>query len=87
MFRTLLLAALLCAGRAAPARAGGDYLSPGAVADVSILPGWRTAAGTHMTALRVKLAPGWKTYWRAPGDAGIPPRFDWTGTTLSLIHI
>ncbi|MFV2034169.1 MAG: protein-disulfide reductase DsbD domain-containing protein, partial [Halocynthiibacter sp.] len=23
------------------------------------------------------LAEGWKTYWRAPGDAGIPPRFDW----------
>jgi len=26
------------------------------------------------------LAPGWKTYWRAPGDGGIPPRFDWQGS-------
>jgi len=32
------------------------------------------------TALRagieIKLDKGWKTYWRYPGDSGIPPRFD-----------
>jgi DsbC/DsbD-like thiol-disulfide interchange protein len=43
-------------------------------------PGWRTAEGTHMAALHLRLAEGWKTYWRAPGDAGIPPRFDWSGS-------
>ncbi|MFB9149474.1 protein-disulfide reductase DsbD domain-containing protein [Roseovarius ramblicola] len=47
---------------------------------VSILPGWRMADGSHMAALRFELAPGWKTYWRAPGEAGIPPRFDWRGS-------
>jgi len=26
----------------------------------------------------VDLDKGWKTYWRMPGEAGIPPRFDWT---------
>lgn len=31
--------------------------------------------------LQIKLAPGWKTYWRSPGDAGIPPRLDWSGST------
>ena len=51
------------------------------VADVDILPGWRTENGTHMAALLVRLAPGWKTYWRIPGEAGIPPRFDWTGSS------
>ncbi len=25
--------------------------------------------------VEMKLAPGWKTYWRYPGDAGMPPRF------------
>jgi suppressor for copper-sensitivity B len=30
--------------------------------------------------LQVRLDPGWKIYWRSPGDAGIPPRFDWTGS-------
>jgi DsbC/DsbD-like thiol-disulfide interchange protein len=24
--------------------------------------------------------PGWKTYWRNPGDSGVPPRVDWTGS-------
>lgn len=43
-----------------------------------VLPGWVQADGSRMTALRLTLAPGWKTYWRAPGDAGIPPEFDWS---------
>jgi DsbC/DsbD-like thiol-disulfide interchange protein len=33
-----------------------------------------------MAAVDLTLAPGWKTYWRSPGDAGIPPRFDWSGS-------
>jgi len=24
--------------------------------------------------------PGWKTYWRNPGDSGVPPSFDWAGS-------
>lgn len=49
-------------------------------AQVDLLPGWRTDRGTHVVALRIRLAPGWKTYWRSPGDAGIPPAFDWSGS-------
>lgn len=30
--------------------------------------------------IEIKLAPEWKTYWRTPGDTGIPPYFDWTGS-------
>jgi len=30
--------------------------------------------------VEIALSPGWKTYWRYPGDAGIPPRFDWSGS-------
>jgi DsbC/DsbD-like thiol-disulfide interchange protein len=26
--------------------------------------------------IEIRLAPGWKTYWRYPGDSGVPPRFD-----------
>ncbi len=48
-----------------------------AVTSARLLPGWRMADGTHMAAVELRLAPGWKTYWRAPGDLGIPPRFDW----------
>ena len=28
--------------------------------------------------IEIRLAPGWKTYWRYPGDSGIPPRFDFS---------
>ncbi|HRJ61296.1 MAG TPA: protein-disulfide reductase DsbD family protein, partial [Azospirillaceae bacterium] len=30
--------------------------------------------------LEVKLGDGWKTYWRAPGDAGLPPAVTWKGS-------
>lgn len=30
--------------------------------------------------LEIELEPGWKTYWRAPGEGGLPPRFDWSGS-------
>ena len=67
-----------------PATAG----DPGEVAHVGLLSGWATPAGTHMAALHVRLAPGWKTYWRAPGDAGIPPSFDWSGSrNLSAVAV
>lgn len=31
---------------------------------------------TLRAGVEVRLAPGWKTYWRYAGDSGIPPRFD-----------
>lgn len=46
-----------------------------------LLPGWRDADGRHMAALSLTLAPGWKTYWRSPGEAGIPPMLDFEGST------
>ncbi len=30
--------------------------------------------------IEIKLAPGWKTYWRYPGDSGVPPRFDFSAS-------
>lgn len=53
---------------------------PGNILRAELLGGWRTESGSQMTALHLVLAPGWKTYWRAPGDSGIPPQFDWTGS-------
>lgn len=47
---------------------------------VEILDGGQKADGTYVGALRLTLQEGWKTYWRAPGDAGIPPRFTWRGS-------
>lgn len=36
--------------------------------------------GLWQAGILVELDPGWKTYWRMPGDAGIPPQFDWQGS-------
>lgn len=52
-----------------------------AIRTAGILPGWRTESGTRMAAFALSLDAGWKTYWRAPGDSGIPPQFDWSGST------
>ena len=30
--------------------------------------------------IEMKLLPGWHTYWRYPGDSGVPPRFDFSGS-------
>jgi suppressor for copper-sensitivity B len=41
------------------------------------------ATGSGETArlgLQFRLEPGWKIYWRSPGDAGFPPKPDWTGS-------
>jgi DsbC/DsbD-like thiol-disulfide interchange protein len=51
------------------------------VLQAQLRPGWQMENGSHMAALDLHLAPGWKTYWRSPGDAGIPPTFDWSGST------
>jgi len=35
--------------------------------------------GTRAFAgIEIKLEPGWKTYWRVPGESGVPPSFDWS---------
>lgn len=48
------------------------------IARVDVIPGWRANADSHVAGLRITLAPGWKTYWRSPGDAGIPPQFSFS---------
>ena len=57
-----------------PASAGGELND---LVQIEVLDGGVTRRGTHQAALRLTLADGWKTYWRAPGDSGIPPRIDW----------
>lgn len=60
------------------AQSQSDALSE--AASVDLLTGWRQSNGTHMAAVKVTLKPGWKTYWRAPGDSGIPPQLGLAGS-------
>lgn len=46
-------------------------------AAVRLIAGAQRGA-VHRAGIEIRLAPGWKTYWRYPGDSGIPPRFDFS---------
>src|SRR6185312_1593469 len=37
-------------------------------------------AGALTAGVEIKLQPGWHTYWRYPGDSGVPPRFGFSGS-------
>src|SRR3954469_23545629 len=44
---------------------------------VRLLAGSRSGA-VLLGGIAFQLQPGWHTYWRNPGDSGVPPRFDFT---------
>src|SRR6266403_933707 len=44
---------------------------------VRLLAGSRSGA-VLLGGIAFQLQPGWKTYWRTPGDSGVPPRFDFS---------
>jgi DsbC/DsbD-like thiol-disulfide interchange protein len=44
---------------------------------VRLLAGSRSGA-VLLGGVAFQLQQGWKTYWRTPGDSGVPPRFDFS---------
>lgn len=40
----------------------------------------RQPGGELRLGLEFQIKPGWHIYWRSPGDAGLPPRIDWSGS-------
>jgi DsbC/DsbD-like thiol-disulfide interchange protein len=44
---------------------------------VRLLAGSRSGT-VLLGGIAFQLQPGWKTYWRTPGDSGVPPRFDFS---------
>ena len=44
---------------------------------VRLLAGSRSGA-VLLGGIAIQLQQGWKTYWRTPGDSGVPPRFDFS---------
>jgi DsbC/DsbD-like thiol-disulfide interchange protein len=76
MIKSLLCATALIT-TATVAHAGDPI---GVPATATLIDGWQQADGTFVSAVQITLAEGWKTYWRAPGDSGIPPAFNWAGS-------
>jgi DsbC/DsbD-like thiol-disulfide interchange protein len=74
----LVAAALACAAPATKVRA--EDASPwqrDAHSAVRLLAGSRSGA-VLLGGIAIQLQEGWKTYWRTPGDSGVPPRFDFS---------
>lgn len=78
--KALALLLFLPAAALAQQSPPSDPPMPPGLVSARLMPGWTTPEGHRMTALHLTLEPGWKTYWRSPGDAGVPPRFDWQGS-------
>ncbi len=73
-----LIAALLALIAVTAARA--DDASPWVSEShsaVRLVAGSRSGA-VLLGGIAFQLQPGWKTYWRSPGDSGVPPRFDFS---------
>ncbi len=74
---------MLAAGGAGGAWAMASAWDRSETTAVRLISAQRAVDGTGVASLGLhfRLAPGWKIYWRSPGDAGLPPRIDWAGST------
>ncbi|WP_244491264.1 protein-disulfide reductase DsbD domain-containing protein [Bosea sp. Root381] len=84
MKRILSLLALALMALAAAARAEDGAVSSWSQsnhASLRLIAGPTAASGKQRVGIEIVMAPGYKTYWRSPGDYGVPPAFDWSGST------
>src|SRR3546814_17500109 len=79
MSASLVLGGLALAPQLASSDPGG--WAEGEQARLRLISGQQSVAGAALDlGLEFDLQPGWKIYWRSPGDAGLPPRVDWSGS-------
>jgi DsbC/DsbD-like thiol-disulfide interchange protein len=72
-----LAVSLASAARAADASAWSDDTRSA----LRLITGSNASGATPLRAgIEIKMQPGWHTYWRYPGDSGVPPRFDFSGS-------
>jgi DsbC/DsbD-like thiol-disulfide interchange protein len=80
----LVALALLCIAGVAPARAQDvSAWQKEAHAAARLIAGTQVStadAAFTRAGIEIRLDPGWKTYWRYPGDTGVPPTFDFAGS-------
>jgi DsbC/DsbD-like thiol-disulfide interchange protein len=81
-----LRAALIACGIAAVSGTAGHAADESAWSE-DIHSAARIIAGTNKNGdaqlragIEIKMHPGWKTYWRYPGDSGVPPHFDFSNS-------
>ncbi|WP_407176932.1 protein-disulfide reductase DsbD domain-containing protein [Bradyrhizobium sp. STM 3562] len=73
-FAAMILASLVAVGARAQ---DASPWQEDAHSAVRLLAGSRSGA-VLLGGIAFQLKPGWHTYWRTPGDSGVPPRFDFS---------
>ena len=67
---------------AAHAAVSRPFESPAVTAQlITVEDGIGPDTGTISAGLVLELSEGWKTYWRSPGEVGLPPTIDWSEST------
>ena len=94
LFHQLRFAALICfllfaaqsaAGANDVSRWDGDERSA-----ARLIAGSRPAGAAAFVraGVEIRLKVGWHTYWRYPGDAGVPPKIDFLGSqNVKQVHV
>jgi DsbC/DsbD-like thiol-disulfide interchange protein len=84
IFRLTIATAILCAFGAFNVRAqDASAWDKEPHAETRLISGSmiKTPDASFLRAgVEIRLDPGWKTYWRQPGDSGVPPTFDFSGS-------
>ncbi len=81
-FRAAFVSCVFAALTAATAQAADESPWSEDVRSAIRLIGGSVNAGdaTLRAGIEFRLRPGWKTYWRYPGDSGVPPQFDFSSS-------
>jgi DsbC/DsbD-like thiol-disulfide interchange protein len=80
---TIVALALVLPGVAATRAQDATTWQKDAHAEARLIAGAmvKTHSASFVRAgIEIRLDPGWKTYWRYPGDSGTPPTFDFAGS-------
>ncbi|TFL17690.1 protein-disulfide reductase DsbD family protein [Jannaschia formosa] len=80
MIRTLLLLLTLLAQPAFAATSPPVETRTLVARLISASEGVGDGVSTLQAGLALEMAPGWKTYWRSPGEVGLPPELAWEGS-------
>jgi DsbC/DsbD-like thiol-disulfide interchange protein len=72
--------AVCLAGGVAPSHAATSQWARGSEAMVRLIAAGVGDDGRLEAGIEIALPPGWRTYWRSPGEAGIAPTIDLAGS-------
>ena len=79
---TIVTAAFVCIPGMAQAQDASAWDTETHAAARLIAGAAQKSAGTQWlrAGVEIRLDPGWKTFWRYPGDSGVPPTLDFAGS-------